>query len=96
MGILDFIRRKKIDPEVARRAALLKGGRIAEGTISDIATDENGAITHVYYSYHISGVEYESSQTLDADQLKRAADYFPGARITIRFNPQRPGNSVVV
>jgi hypothetical protein len=96
MGILDLFKRKKADGEDERRTSLLRAGRITEGSIFDVITDEAGAITHVFYNYEINGVEYESSQSLDAGQRSRSADYFPGARVTVRFNPRRPGNSVVV
>jgi hypothetical protein len=96
MGLLDLLRRKKVDTEAARRELLLKTGRIADGSIFDIGTDEAGEVTHVFYSYEISGVDYESSQTLDAGQLQRAADYFPGAHCTVRFDPRHPANSIVV
>jgi hypothetical protein len=96
MGILDIFKRKKTDDEAGRRTTLLRAGRITEGSIFDIITDEAGAITQVFYSYQINGVEYESSQLLDPDQRRRSGDYFPGARVTVRFNPRQPGNSVVV
>ncbi len=96
MGLLDIFRRRKSDGEAERRTALLRAGRITEGSIFDVITDEAGAITHVFYNYEINGVEYESSQLLDADQRLRSGDYFPGARVTVRFNPRQPGNSVVV
>lgn len=96
MSIFDRFRRAKADDESARRAQLLRAGRIAEGTIFDIATDETGGITHIFFNYNINGVDYEASQTLDASQLQRQSDYFPGARITVRYNPHQPGNSVVV
>ena len=96
MGILDIFKRRKTDGEAERRATLLRAGRITEGSIFDVITDEAGAITHVFYNYEINGVEYESSQLLDAGQRQRSGDYFPGARVTIRFNPHQPGNSVVV
>lgn len=96
MGILDIFRRKKTDDEAGRRNVLLRAGRITEGSIFDVITDEGGAITHVFYNYEINGVEYESSQLLDTEQRTRSADYFPGARVTVRFNPRQPGNSVVV
>ncbi|MBA3241920.1 MAG: hypothetical protein H0T60_11900 [Acidobacteria bacterium] len=96
MGILNIFRRKKADDEASRRAALLRAGRITEGSIFDVITDEADAITQVFYNYEINGVEYESSQTLDEGQKRRSSDYFPGARVTVRFNPRQPGNSVVV
>jgi hypothetical protein len=96
MGILNIFRRRKTDDEAGRRDTLLRAGRITEGSIFDIITDEAGAITHVFYNYEINGVEYESSQLLDAGQRQRSGDYFPGARVTVRFNPRQPGNSVVV
>jgi hypothetical protein len=96
MGIRDIFRRKKTDDEAERRMALLRNGRITEGSIFDVITDETGDITHVFYNYEINGVEYESSQLLDAGQRLRAGDYFPGALVTIRFNPHQPGNSLVV
>ncbi|HVF54976.1 MAG TPA: DUF3592 domain-containing protein [Pyrinomonadaceae bacterium] len=96
MGILDLFRRKKTDDEGARRDELLRTGRITEGSIFDIITDDGGGITHVFYNYEISGVEYESSQTLNSEQRQRTADYVPGARVVVRFNPRQPGNSVVV
>jgi hypothetical protein len=96
MGILDIFRRKKADDETSRRDTLLRAGRITEGSIFDVITDDAGSITQVFYNYEINGVEYESSQSLDPGQRERSADYFPGARVTVRFNPRQPGNSVVV
>ena len=96
MGLLDIFKRSKTDDEAGRRDNLLRAGRITEGSIFDVITDEAGAITHVFYNYEINGVEYESSQLLDAGQCQRPGDYFPGSRVTVRFNPRQPGNSVVV
>ena len=96
MGLLDLFRRKRDNTEAARRARLLRAGRIADGSVIDIGTDEGGHVTHIFYTYEINGVEYESSQSLDDTQLTHAADYSPGAPITIRFDPRHPPNSVVV
>ncbi|MFL6257925.1 MAG: DUF3592 domain-containing protein [Pyrinomonadaceae bacterium] len=96
MGILNIFKRRKTDDEAERRRTLLRTGRITEGSIFDVITDEAGAITHVFYNYELNGVEYESSQLLDTDQRLRSGDYFPGARVTVRFNPRQPGNSLVV
>jgi hypothetical protein len=96
MGLFALFRRGKTDPEAARRARLLANGRITDGTVFDVGTDEAGQLTHVFYHYEISGVEYESSQTLDDSQRQRPIDYAPGATITVRYDPHHPANSVVV
>ena len=96
MGLLDLFRRKKTDTEAARRALLMRTGRIGEGVVLDVTTTDANDITHVYYSYSVNGVEYESSQSLDEAQRQRQGDYYPGARITVRFDPRRPANSAVV
>jgi hypothetical protein len=96
MGLFALFRRGKTDAEAARRARLLRTGRIADGTVFDVGTDDAGDITHVFYHYEISGVEYESSQTLDDTQRQRPIDYAPGANITVRYDPHQPANSVVV
>jgi hypothetical protein len=96
MAFLDRFRRKREDPELGRRVRLLRGGRIAEGSVIDIGTDASGEVTHIFFSYNVSGVEYESSQYLDQEQRARAEDYAPGARVVIRYDPHQAGNSVVV
>ncbi|HEX8180257.1 MAG TPA: DUF3592 domain-containing protein [Pyrinomonadaceae bacterium] len=96
MGLLGIFRRKQANTEAARRARLLRTGRIAEGTVIDIGNDAQGTVTHIFYSYEINGVEYESSQSLEDDQLARPAAYAPGAHVTIRYDPRQPANSVVV
>lgn len=96
MGIFDIFRRNKVDGEAERRAQLLRAGRITEGTVFDVTTDADGRITHVFFSYNLNGVDYEASQSLDDSQRARQADYIPGARITVRYNPRQPGNAVVV
>lgn len=97
MSFLDRFRRQKEDPEMKRRARLLRNGRISEGSVLDVQTDAaSGAITQIFYSYTVNGVEYESSQSLDAAQQQRSDDYTPDARITVRYDPHQPANSVVV
>jgi hypothetical protein len=96
MPLSNLFRRKKVDAEAERRTRLLQAGRITEGVIIDTGNDDAGSIRQVYFSYEVSGVEYESSQLLDATQRQREIDYAPGARVTIRYDPHRPGNSIVV
>ena len=96
MPLSNMFRRKKVDAEAERRARLLSSGRIADGIIVDTGNDDAGAIRQIYYSYEVSGVEYESSQLLDDDQRQREMNYAPGASVTIRYDPRQPGNSIVV
>ena len=96
MGLFDLIKREKVDTEATRRVALLRSGRVGEGVVLDVTITDAGDITHVFYTYNVNGVEYESSQTLDEAQQQHQGDYYPGARITVRFDPHRPANSAVV
>jgi hypothetical protein len=96
MSFLDRFRRKKVEDEEGRRSRLLLTGRITEGTILDINCDDSGAATEIFFTYCINGVDYESSQTLNQEQRHQQQAYVPGASITVRYDPHRPGNSVVV
>jgi len=95
MGLLDRLRRKPED-EQARAARLLSSGRIVEGRILDVAGDNEATPALIFYSYTIQGVEYESSQMLNAQQLSNIRNYSPGARVAIRYDPRQPANSIVV
>jgi hypothetical protein len=96
MSLLDrFRRKKKEDGEVMRRARLLLNGRIAEGMIFDM-TGDGTEDAHIFYSYQVNNAHYESSQTLNSQQRRRQDDYKPGARVTVRYDPHHPTNSVVV
>jgi len=95
MSFLGRFRRNKIDPELQRRALLLKSGRIGEATILEIASDGEGNEL-LFYCYTFAGVDYETVQRLDAEQLGRKDQYLPGARVALRFDPRRPANSLVV
>jgi hypothetical protein len=95
MGFLDRFLRKK-DDEPARIARLLATGRITEGRVIDVSEDSEGNVTHVFYSYNVAGVDYESSQALTPEQQRFKTRYIPGARITIRYDPHQPANCIVV
>ena len=94
MSFLNFFRRQK--NKTSHPTTLLRTGRIIEGNVIDVRTDERGHITHVFYSYIIAGVEYESSQELDANQRRRQVSYSPGSHVVIRYDPRQPINSIVV
>ena len=95
MSIFDRFRKKKED-EASRISRLLKTGRIVEGQVLDNTLDQVGRIIHVFYTYNVAGVEYESSQALSIEQQDPRKDYSPGAKVTIRYDPRQPANSVVV
>lgn len=95
MSLLARFRKKKEDPEIARRALLLRQGRIGEATVLGIDVDVDGH-SMLSYSYTVGGVDYQAFQRLDGEQLLRENDYLPGARVALRYDPRRPANSFVV
>jgi hypothetical protein len=95
MSFLGRFRRNKQDPEVARRNLLKQQGRIGEATILELTRDDDGN-QMLAYCYTIAGVDYETFQRLDAEQLSRKEQYLPGARVNLRYDPHRPANSMVV
>lgn len=48
MGIFNLFCRPQEDTAAARKARLLRTGRVAEGSIFDVGTDETGAVTHIF------------------------------------------------
>lgn len=95
MSFRDLFRRKQED-ESSRVERLSKTGRITDGIVIDVKSDELGRITHVFYTYNISGVEYESSQELSAEQRAHESGYAADTAVNIRYDPRQPGNSIVV
>lgn len=89
--------------ERLRREALVRAGRIIDGTVFDIAdlTEEEsgrpGGMQLVMYKYEVSGVVYECSQ--DVSTLRDYIDIhtmrldFP---CSVRYNPHLPTNSIIV
>jgi hypothetical protein len=95
MRFLDLFRRKKED-EASRRIRLLRTGRIVEGSMLDIVSEDAGNGTQIFYSYRVGGTVYESSQTLDSEQQSAKHNYRPGVQVTVRYDPRQPANSIVV
>jgi hypothetical protein len=89
--------------ERERRLALVKTGRIIDGTIVDIAELDSAASGQaaraelILYKYEIAGVVYECAQ--DVTALKNFVDIhacrldFP---CSVRYDSHQPGNSIVV
>lgn len=95
MSLLARFRRKKVDPEIARRALLRRSGRVGDARVQEVSTDASG-VPQVSFVYDVGGAEYLASQSIDAEQSQRENVCLPGARIAIRYDPHRPANSVVV
>ena len=97
MSFLARFRRKKSkeDVEIARRALLLRSGRIGEATVLGADEDGDGNLI-LSYSYTLGGVDYRAFQKLDAEQRLRESYYLPGAQVALRYDPHRPANSFVV
>ena len=95
MSFLTRFRRQQEDPEVARRALLLRAGRLGDATVLGTDLDGDGNMM-LSYSYTIGGVDYQAFQRLDAEQLLRPKDYLPGSNAALRYDPRRPANSFVV
>jgi hypothetical protein len=94
MGLLSNFRRKeKVDP-AERRTKLLAFGRITDGVILDTHFDEQGnEIAH--YLYTLNGVDLESADVLTPEQRLDPANYAPGAKVGIRYDPKNQGNSIL-
>jgi hypothetical protein len=94
MGIIDkILRRKPVDPG-ARRRFLLAHGRITDGVILESEINGSGEEV-VFFLYTLNGVDFESSEVLTPEQRQQPAQYAPGARVGIRYDPKNQGNSIV-
>jgi hypothetical protein len=96
MGLFKIFQRKTVDLEKERRERLLRTGRVTEGIIIDTDAPESDEIKHIFYTYSVNGAEYESSQSLDEQQLQRVVKYIPGSKVSVRYDPRQPANSIVV
>ena len=93
MGFIDLLRRKKQPTDAERRAHLRRHGRITEGVILDSEIRAGAEI--VYYLYTLNGVDFESSERLDATQSQDLLKYAPGQKVNVRFNPKNQGDSTL-
>ena len=102
-GLAVLLRRGRKTPqqrELERRQLLNAGGRIADGTVTDVQEmrGEDGRATQLLiYQYDVSGVTYHCSQ--DVTRLRHHVDLHScrlGLRASVKYDPQNPGNSIVV
>jgi len=101
---LDFLLRGKRktaeDLERERREMLNEIGRITDGAVVDVHEINSGTekpATMLIYHYDVAGVSYEASQ--DVTYLRQRVNLHScrlGVPASVRYDPQNPGNSMVV
>lgn len=97
-----FVRKKKTAAEIERerREWLNQIGRITDGTVIDVqelAPNGHPAATMLIFKYDVGGVSYEASQ--DITHLRQWINLHScrlGLPTSVRYDPQNPGNSIVV
>ena len=98
-----LLRRKpKTQQEIEgeRRQWLDRVGRITDGTVIDVQelpTVDHKSSTLLIYQYDVAGVSYEASQ--DVTYLRQLINLHScrlGLPTSVRYDPQNPGNSMVV
>lgn len=89
------------DVERERRAWLDRVGRITDGTVIDVQemtpSEKQRSATLLIYQYDVAGVSYEASQ--DVTYLRQWINLHScrlGLPTSVRYDPQNPGNSIVV
>ncbi len=98
-----LLRRKPKSPddlERERRQWLDRIGSITDGTVIDvqeIPRDEQRQSVLLIFHYDVAGVSYEASQ--DVTYLRQFINLHScrlGLPTSVRYDPQNPGNSIVV
>jgi hypothetical protein len=86
--------------ERERRLWLDQVGRITDGTVIDVQEipgDDHKSATVLIYHYDVAGVSYECSQ--EVTYLRPLINLHScrlGLPTSVRYDPQNPGNSLVV
>ncbi len=103
VGVSYILRGRKKSPEQRekeRRLRISQHGRITDGTVMDVhemRKDEADPIQLLIYNYDVAGVSYEASQ--DVTHLRQFIDLHScrlGLPTSIKYDPQNPGNSIVI
>ena len=98
-----FLRLKPKTPEDVereRRVWLDRVGRITDGTVIDVQEMPGSGqrpATFLIYHYDVAGVSYEASQ--DVTYLRQWINLHScrlGLPTSVRYDPQNPGNSIVL
>jgi hypothetical protein len=99
-----FLFRRKpktsVELEHERRLWLDQVGRITDGSVIDVQEipgDDHKSATVLIYHYDVAGVSYECSQ--EVTYLRPLINLHScrlGLPTSVRYDPQNPGNSLVV
>jgi hypothetical protein len=84
--------------ERLRRLDVNRRGRISAARILDWMGPESGQPESrlVVYKYEVAGVTYEAAQDVSAlPEIAARAPYLAGQMISVKYDPQRPANSIV-
>jgi hypothetical protein len=96
-----FLLWRRKDPaelEKLRRLDINKRGRISAGRVVDLVEAEAaGSKSYlVVYSYEVAGVTYEAAQDVSAlPEIAAIAHLASGRIASVKFDPKRPGNSII-
>lgn len=85
--------------ERERRLRISSMGRIVDGTVIDVSemASDGSAVQLLIYSYDVAGVSYQAAQ--DVTHLRQWVDLHTcriGLPASVKYDPQNPGNSIVV
>ena len=101
MARIKFLRWRRKDPaelERLRRLDVNRRGRISSGRIGDLLEGESAGLKSwlVVYSYEVAGVSYEAAQDLTTlPEVAAIALFLSGSTASVKYDPERPANSIV-
>jgi hypothetical protein len=86
--------------ETLRRQRINTQGRITDGTVLDVQEFDSAtgnSVRMIHYSYDVRGVQYECAQDVTPlRQLLNPNTCRIGVATSVKYDPQSPGNSIVV
>ena len=93
-------RKSAAERERERRLAVNATGRITDGVLVEpdpAPSDEQTTSGLVFYRYSAKGLEYSAAQDLSTlSHSTPARSCIPGAPIQVKYNPQRPSDSIIL
>jgi len=97
--VLGRKKKSEAERERERRLAVNAIGRMTDGTVTEalfLGEDSPDSLL-LFYRYLVAGVEYSAAQDVSSLRgILPRPNYLPGEAITIKYDPQRPPNSIVV